>query len=248
MDSGRVFVGCAGWSYPHWNGVIYPKPRPRSFEPLAFLAAHLDAVEINASFHRPLDPRVTERWLRLAEPNPEFLFTAKLGRQFTHDRLTAASAVAFFKQGLWPLMRAKHFGALLMQFPPEFRFTTANQKFFRTLRRAFHEFPLVAEMRHESWEMDEAVAFVRDLKVGLSGERKLTSATGYVRASDASADVVSLASNVERLAPLSDRYFVFFTADQHGASFMQAAALRALLTGRTFEPAQSRLDFNRPAA
>ena len=249
MNPGRVFVGCAGWSFPHWNGAIYPKPRPRSFEPLAFLASRLDTVEISSTFYRPADPVTAERWLHLIEHNPNFVFTAKLGRQFTYDRLTAATAVDFFKKGLWPLYQAGRLGALLMQFPPEFRFTAANQQFVRTLRRAFYEFAIAVHLPHDSWEHSEAIAFIRELRVGLSGERTLTSGTGYRRIDDPSADVVSVAAQAARLARLADRYFVIFTGDLHGASFLQASALRELLTGEApAPPAQARLDFTLPAA
>lgn len=249
LTPGRVFVGCAGWSFPHWNGPVYPKPRPRSFEPLTFLASRFDTVEISSTFYRPAESQTTERWLHRIEQNPNFVFTAKLGRQFTHDRLTAATAVDFFKKGLWPLYQAGRLGALLMQFPPEFRFTPPNRQFARTLRRTFYEFPIAIDTPHESWEHSDAIAFVRELRVGLAGERTLTGATGYRRVTDPSADIVSVAAQAARLARLADRYFVIFTGDLHGASFLQAAALRALLTGEPVAPpAQARLDFTLPVA
>ena len=34
-----VHVGTAGWSYSDWEGVLYPKPHPRGFDPLAYLVA-----------------------------------------------------------------------------------------------------------------------------------------------------------------------------------------------------------------
>jgi len=98
-----------------------------------------------------------------------------------------------FKEGLWPLLRAKKLGALLMQFPWSFRFTAENREFFIELRRAFHEFPLVAEMRHSSWMAEEAIGTFLDYRVGFCNIDQpqytrampptalLTSEVGYVR-------------------------------------------------------------------
>lgn len=34
----RIRIGTAGWSYPDWKGQVYPKPPPRGFDPLSYLA------------------------------------------------------------------------------------------------------------------------------------------------------------------------------------------------------------------
>jgi uncharacterized protein YecE (DUF72 family) len=161
----QVKIGTAGWSYPHWDGVVYPKPHPRGFHPVEYLATYLDCLEINSSFYRPLEPQVTKLWIRKAESNPNFLFSAKLHQGFTHGRQLRASEVVDFKEGLWPLLRAGKLGALLMQFPWSFRFTTENRAFLVQLRRAFHEFPLAAEMRHASWMSEEGVGTLLDYKI-----------------------------------------------------------------------------------
>ena len=53
-----------------------------------------------------------------------------------------------------------------MQFPWSFRFTSENRAFLIDLRRTFHEFPLVAELRHASWLADEAKGTLIDYKIG----------------------------------------------------------------------------------
>ncbi len=79
-------VGTAGWSYQHWNGVVYPKTYPPGFHPLEFLARRLNTIEINSSFYQPLKPEVVKLWMRKVEANPHFQFTAKLHQHFTHGR------------------------------------------------------------------------------------------------------------------------------------------------------------------
>ena len=75
---GRIHVGTAGWSYKDWEGLLYPKPHPRGFDPLAYLARYMDVVEINSTFYRPVDAGVAGRWVDRVAASPGFRFTAKL--------------------------------------------------------------------------------------------------------------------------------------------------------------------------
>lgn len=162
----HLYCGPCGWSYPHWNGTVYPKNRARGFHSLEYISGYFDTVEINTSFYQPLRPEISRLWVKKVEQNPKFLFCAKLNRQFTHDRDLDDDAIVTFKNGLWPFLQAKKFGCLLMQFPWSFRFTEENRTFLIQLRRAFHEFPLAAEMRHSSWSHDEAIGTFIDYRIG----------------------------------------------------------------------------------
>ena len=187
------YIGTAGWSYPHWNGVVYPKMQSGGSHPLELFSRHLDLVEINSSFYQCLKPEVVKLWIKKVEGNPRFLFTAKLHQRFTHARILEDAEVARFKEGLWPLLRAKKLGAVLMQFPWSFKFTAENREFFISLRRSFHEFPLVAEVRHSSWMAEEGLGTFLDYRVGFCNIDQpeytrampptafLTSGVGYVR-------------------------------------------------------------------
>jgi len=191
--SNLPLIGTAGWSYPHWNGLVYPKASSGGFHPLEFLAQRFDSVEINSSFYHHLKPEVVRLWMKKVESNPRFQFTAKLHQNFTHLRTLDQAEINAFADGLRPMLKAKKLGALLMQFPWSFRFTAENKDFFIRLRRAFHEFPLVAEMRHASWMAEEAVGVFLDYRVGFCNidqpeytsamppTQYLTSEVGYVR-------------------------------------------------------------------
>ncbi len=186
-------IGTAGWSYPHWQGLVYPRSSSPGFHSLEILARHADVVEINSSFYQPLKPEVVKLWIRKTEANPHFQFTAKLHQRFTHARVIDEAEATDFREGLKPLQKAGKLGALLMQFPWSFRFTGENREFFIRLRRAFHDFPLVAEMRHASWMAEEAIGTFLDYRVGFCNidqpeytsamppSAYLTSAVGYVR-------------------------------------------------------------------
>ena len=189
----NLYCGPCGWSYPHWNGTVYPKNRSRGFHSLEYISRYFDAVEINTTFYQAIRPEITRLWIKKVENNEKFLFSAKLNRRFTHDRVLDTAEVTAFKDGLWPLLRAKKLGCLLMQFPWTFRYTEENRAFFIKLRRTFREFPLVAEMRHSSWSHDEAVGTLIDHRVGFCNIDQaaytkampptefVTSPIGYVR-------------------------------------------------------------------
>src|SRR5258708_37116971 len=93
---GSLRIGTAGWSYPHWSGVVYPKTYPSGFHPLEFLSQAVETLEINSSFYQPLKPEITKLWMRKVEANPKFQFTAKLKQGLTHSRNLEESAVATF--------------------------------------------------------------------------------------------------------------------------------------------------------
>ena len=139
----RVVVpSLEGCRFPEIHSIRFTSTRE-------LLARTSDVAEVNNSFYQALKPEIVRLWMRKVELNPRFQFTAKLHQQFTHHRILDNGEIAAFKEGLWPLLRARKLGALLMQFPWAFRFTAENHReFLIRLRRAFHEFPLVAEMRH----------------------------------------------------------------------------------------------------
>jgi uncharacterized protein YecE (DUF72 family) len=186
-------IGTAGWSYPHWNGIVYPAARAAAQHPLDLLAKQFDVVEINSSFYQPLKPELVKLWMKKVEFNPSFQFTAKLHQRFTHARVLEDAEITAFKDGVRPLLNGNRLGALLMQFPWSFKFTAENQEFFIKLRRAFGEYPLVAEMRHSSWMAEEAIGTFIDYRVGFCNIDQpeytrampptafLTSGIGYVR-------------------------------------------------------------------
>jgi uncharacterized protein YecE (DUF72 family) len=190
---GVLRCGTSGWLHADWNTVVYPPIKPRGFHPLEYLSQHLDLVEIDASFHRALRPELSKLWVAKVAEQPNFMFSAILGRRFTHDRALDPGAIREFKDGLWPLRNAGKLGALVMRFPWSFRFTRENRDFLIELRRAFHEFPLAAELRHSTWMLDEALGTLMDYRIGFcnvdqpSGIRAtppgaiITSPVGYVR-------------------------------------------------------------------
>jgi uncharacterized protein YecE (DUF72 family) len=262
-----IRCGTSGWSYPDWDSVIYPTVKPRGFHPLEHLAKNLDAVEIESSFHQALRPELVSLWIRKTECNPNFQFSALLGRQFTFDRNLDADAVAEFKNGLWPLLNAGKMGCVLMRFPWSFRFTKENREFLIETRRTFHEFPLVAEMRHSSWMLDEALGTLMDYRVGFcnvdqsEGIRAMqpsaivTSPVGYTRLTGRGGDWTSedgspaylyspqelggWQARMERVGAHTSRSFVILANHLGGRAAINALQLKSMLGASVLETVSS---------
>lgn len=163
-----IRVGPAGWSYPDWEGIVYPRTKPRGFHPLRALARWFDCVEINSSFYGTPSARNAAHWAELVHDRPRFRFTAKLQQLFTHEPLSAdvrarEQAVRAFHAGLEPLSAAGRLAALLVQFPWSFRHGEEERARLRFVAEHFGGLPLVLELRHRSWFEPEPLAEVRAL-------------------------------------------------------------------------------------
>src|SRR6266550_3638250 len=49
----------AGWLYKDWEGIVYPREKPKGFDQLRYIADFFDTVEINSSFYGPPLPKST---------------------------------------------------------------------------------------------------------------------------------------------------------------------------------------------
>lgn len=162
----NLYVGPSGWQRPDWLSTVYQKPATRGWHALDVLSQYSNLAEIDQTFTEPLKPEIARLYVKKVQRRPDFLFTALLARQFTYERCLNPNAVLAWKNGLMPLLQAGRLGSVVMQFPWAFRFTEENRRFLIHLRREFHEFPLSAELRHESWLRDEAVTTLVNYHVG----------------------------------------------------------------------------------
>jgi uncharacterized protein YecE (DUF72 family) len=89
-----IRIGPAGWSYKDWEGIVYPVSKPKGFHPASYLAQYFDTIEINSTFYRSPEAGIAKGWARRVEGNPNFRFTARLFRSFTHAR-NATSALVY---------------------------------------------------------------------------------------------------------------------------------------------------------
>jgi len=189
-----IRIGPAGWSYADWRGRVYPEGAGSKFDTLALVAKYFDTAEINSSFYRPPSPTTARSWLRRIEHNPNFVFTAKLHRTFTHERGKASSEdERTFREGIDPLVESSKLGAVLIQFPWSFKNEREERAYLNQLCERFKDYPLVVELRHESWNNPRILQTLEDLGVGLCDidqplfadsikpSAEVTSPIGYIR-------------------------------------------------------------------
>lgn len=153
------FVGTAGWSIAKQHGDAFDAGGSM----LERYATRLNAVEVNASFHRPHRRTTWERWAAITPPH--FRFSAKLPKVVTHERrlVDAAEPVARFLDEVGGL--GEKLAVLIVQLPPSLAFdATIARAFFADLG-ARTPAALACEPRHASWFEPDAGALMAQSKV-----------------------------------------------------------------------------------
>lgn len=170
---GSLLLGTAGWSFADWAGMFYPSSAPK--KPLEFYSEYLECAEVNVTFYRPPDVKLSAGWVKQVEGKP-FTFAVKVSQEFTHEpaaRVGAASGEPVwgaaearrFLEGIAPIEAAGRLGPLLLQFPWSFRNTAAARERVARLADAFAR-PVVVEVRHASWERPEVAEWMRERGIG----------------------------------------------------------------------------------
>jgi uncharacterized protein YecE (DUF72 family) len=150
-----IHVGTSGWSYAHWDGVLYPPglpPRRR----LEYYLARYRTVELNASYYRwPADSAFVSWRRRLPDG---FVMAVKAPRHLTHQRRLYGPErwIARIHEGLSRL--APRRAVLLVQLSPAFEIDLPRLDYF--LGRLPDEIRTAVEMRHASWHREETFSLL----------------------------------------------------------------------------------------
>ncbi|MBP2680974.1 MAG: hypothetical protein H6Q78_837 [Candidatus Krumholzibacteriota bacterium] len=166
----RIRVGPAGWSYPDWEGVVYPGDMDRGFDRLEYIASRFDLIEINSTFYRTPARATCRGWAERVSARPDFLFTAKAPREITHGSQGAPDeAIAAFKIAVEPLFDRGRLGAVLVQFPWSFRPTKERIAYVKNVTDLLRPLRAAVEVRHGEWGAPPITAFFRDNGIALCG-------------------------------------------------------------------------------
>lgn len=152
-----VHVGCSGWQYRDWRGVLY-EPGLAQRRWLERYGQAFDTVEVNSTFYRLARPAAVQEWLR--ETPPGFLFAAKASRYLTHVRRLRdlREGIARFYDALAPLVASPKLGPIVWQLPANF------QRDDERLASALAVLPAGRhcwEFRHPTWFTEEVYALLR---------------------------------------------------------------------------------------
>jgi uncharacterized protein YecE (DUF72 family) len=156
-------IGTMGFGYADWRGVFYPKSlKPNEY--LAFYSKHLNALEIDTTFHAVPPPERFRKWAA-AVPNT-FRFAVKTPRAITHEAVIADSIAPM--RAFLDVARhlGEKLGPILIQYPPALpgRVWPQVERFLDSLP---NDLRFAVEFRHESWRMPEVAEGLRARKIAL---------------------------------------------------------------------------------
>jgi uncharacterized protein YecE (DUF72 family) len=217
-----IWVGTSGYNYPEWKGSFYPSSLPAA-KMLPYYAERFPTVEINYTFYRMPNEKLTEGWAAQT-PSP-YKLTLKAPRRITHDsRLkNCGELVNAFCRVAGSL--GDKLGALLFQLPP-------NLKKDLALFDAFlAELPPKVcgafEFRNVSWLDDEVFERLSKRNLALcvaDSERlstpvRITADYAYFRLRDegyTSDDIAQWGDTIKRDAASCRDVYVYFKHEEQG--------------------------------
>lgn len=142
-------IGTSGWSYDHWQGVLYPVGT-RPVDRLSVYTSRFLTVELNASFYHWPPERSFQSW---CERLPDgFQLSVKAPRGLTHARrLTSPEPWVGRITRCWHVLGQRR-GVLLVQLPPDQERDDARLDHFLGLLPDWMR--VAAELRHPSWQTE----------------------------------------------------------------------------------------------
>jgi uncharacterized protein YecE (DUF72 family) len=241
-----VHIGTSGWSYPHWEGVLYPHALPPR-QRLDHYVARYATAELNASFYRWPADRTFDGWRRRLPGH--FLLSVKAPRGLTHVRRLYAPErwIERIAAGLTRL--GGRLGVLLVQLSPRLAIDHPRLAYF--LAHLPPGLRVAVELRHPSWHDESAfellerhgAAYCVMSGAGLPCVLRATAPFVYVRmhgpdhhhlyaGSYSDDDLRWWADRVREWEGMGRDVFVYFNNDGGGNAVRNADRMRELLGAR----------------
>jgi uncharacterized protein YecE (DUF72 family) len=161
-DPPMIRVGCSGWMYRDWRGVVYPDKLPAR-RWLEWYAEHFDTVELNNTFYRLPSEDAVRGWA--AQAPPGFVYAAKVGQFATH-RKKLAGAEWWLPRHLERIrLLGASLGPNLFQLPPHWKVNVA--RLGEVLAMLPADIRWAVELRDPSWLRDDVFDQLRAHDVAL---------------------------------------------------------------------------------
>jgi uncharacterized protein YecE (DUF72 family) len=238
-----IHVGTSGWSYDHWQGVLYPDRTPVA-KRRDFYVAHFRTVELNASFYRWPRDTTFAMW---RERTPDgFTFAVKAPRGLTHAKRLLAPETWLERMEAALEKLGDRLGAVLVQLPPDLEADLPRLDHF--MARCPARWRVAVELRHPSWDREDTFALLERHGAAycvMSGAHlpcvlRATARFVYVRlhgpdphhlyaGSYSDDDLHWWAERIREWADAGRDVFAYFNNDGHGHAVRNADTLRALL-------------------
>ncbi len=238
-----IHIGTSGWSYDHWNDVLYPAGTPAARR-LEYYYRRFGTVELNASFYRwPRDSTFAGWRERLPGG---FLLSVKAPRGLTHAKKLYSPEVWVERIiRSWHELRDKR-AILLVQLPPAMARDDARLDYFLALLPDWIR--VAVEFRHPSWETEDVYALLERHGAAyciMSGANlpcvlRATAPFVYLRmhgpdthhlygGSYSDQDLIWWAHRIREWEGWGKDVFVYFNNDGGGNAVRNADTLRAIL-------------------
>lgn len=150
MSEMSIYIGTSGWSYDHWQGVLYPHGASGP-ERLAYCVAHYNTVEINSPFYRWPSRAVFSSWHNRLPQG--FRMTVKASRALSHNKRLYGPEVWTQRMAAGMKRLGDKLGIWLVQLPPGLARDDERLAYF--LRQIPSGLKTAIEFRHPSWNHDE---------------------------------------------------------------------------------------------
>jgi len=239
MKDRAIRIGCSGWYYWHWKGVVYPADLPASRWFVHYQRA-FDTVELNAPFYHWPRPATVQNWAR--QTTPQFKYSVKVNRRVTHlkrfkDTKKLVGEFCQFADVLGDRM-----GCFLFQLPPGFHYTAARLRAIASQLEP--RYRNAVEFRHRSWWNETVLRVFRDAGLifcsvsapGLPDDVIRTAEAIYVRLHGAQqwyrhdysdAELEAWAEKIR--ASRAKEVWAYFNNDFKGCAFRNAQTLKQML-------------------
>jgi uncharacterized protein YecE (DUF72 family) len=237
-----ICIGTSGWSYGHWDGVLYPPGTPPG-QRLAHYVRRFGTVELNASFYRWPRQATFAGWRQRLPAG--FRLSVKAPRGLTHaKRLYGPEPWVARLTSSWHELGERR-AVLLVQLHPAHARDDARLDHFLGLLPDWMR--VAVEFRHPSWLDDGVFALLERHGAAycvMSGARlpcvlRATAPFVYVRmhgpdpehlyaGSYSDADLGWWADRVGEWAAAGQDVYVYFNNDGYGHAVRNAERLRAL--------------------
>jgi uncharacterized protein YecE (DUF72 family) len=179
-----IHVGCSGWVYKHWRGILYPEGLPQRLWFKRY-SDEFDTVEINASFYRVPKPETFDGWRDKAPKG--FRYAVKVNRFITHLKKLVAVEDALGEFVALARKLGPALGPLLYQLPPSLKLDLNRLETF--LKLIPRDLSNVFEFRNKSWYVPElytlldryGASFCAHDMPGSKTERIAVGPTAYIR-------------------------------------------------------------------
>jgi uncharacterized protein YecE (DUF72 family) len=238
-----IHIGTSGWSYDHWQGILYPHETAR-WHRLTYYVGQFQTVELNSSFYKWPTVAAFKSWQRRLPDH--FLLSVKAPRHLTHTkRLYAPERWMARIKSCWHELGDKR-AVLLVQLSPNFSFDYDRLRYF--LEQVPEWMRIAVEFRHHSWHQEAVFRLLEQHSAAyciMSGAHlpcvlRATAPFVYVRMHGpdqqhlyggfyADADLLWWRNRIREWAGQGKDVFVYFNNDGGGHAVYNAKRLKELL-------------------